>query len=222
MLAGFVGYEINNVESLGFYRYKCATRPDDVTGTPVTDEDGNEINNGDGNGESTDNGGTSTDSNTTDKPLDEDVGNGVTDLSSQSETVDDDSEEDKLSIILIILVCVLVPLVIILGAIVYLFRKNKQNAIAAATVRRLSDIKAKHQELDEKMEAKGAGVVDIFADDKKQGQGILGKAIFDQVPTDEEIKELLKGKTAEEKRTLLKEIEKARQAKIHMTYLLEQ
>ena len=222
MLAGFVGYEINEVESLGFYRYKCATRPDDVTGTPVTDEDGNEINNGDGNGESTDNGGTSTDSNTTDKPLDEDVGNGVTDLSSQSETVDDDSEEDKLSIILIILVCVLVPLVIILGAIVYLFRKNKQNAIAAATVRRLSDIKAKHQELDEKMEAKGAGVVDIFADDKKQGQGILGKAIFDQVPTDEEIKELLKGKTAEEKRTLLKEIEKARQAKIHMTYLLEQ
>lgn len=222
MLAGFVGYEINEVESLGFYRYKCATRPDDVTGTPVTDEDGNEINNGDGNGESTDNGGTSTDSNTPDKPLDEDVGNGVTDLSSQSETVDDDSEEDKLSIILIILVCVLVPLVIILGAIVYLFRKNKQNAIAAATVRRLSDIKAKHQELDEKMEAKGAGVVDIFADDKKQGQGILGKAIFDQVPTDEEIKELLRGKTAEEKRILLKEIEKARQAKIHMTYLLEQ
>ena len=222
MLAGFVGYEINEVESLGFYRYKCATRPDDVTGTPVTDEDGNEVNNGDGNGESTDNGGTSTDSNTTDKPLDEDVGNGVTDLSSQSETVDDDSEEDKLSIILIILVCVLVPLVIILGAIVYLFRKNKQNAIAAATVRRLSDIKAKHQELDEKMEAKGAGVVDIFADEKKQGQGILGKAIFDQVPTDEEIKELLRGKTAEEKRILLKEIEKARQAKIHMTYLLEQ
>ena len=82
MLAGFVGYEINEVESLGFYRYKCATRPDDVTGTPVTDEDGNEINNGDGNGESTNNGGTSTDSNTTDKPLDEDVGNGVTDLSS--------------------------------------------------------------------------------------------------------------------------------------------
>ena len=223
-MAGFVGYEINEVESLGFYRYKCATRPDDVTGTPVTDEDGNEINNG--NGESTDNGGTSTggngDSNNTDNPLDEDAGNSVTDLSSQSETVDDDSEEDKLSIILIILVCVLVPLVIILGAIVYLFRKNKQNAIAAATVRRLSEIKAKHQELDEKMEAKGAGVIDIFADEKKQGTGILGKAIFDQVPTDEEIKELLRGKTAEEKRVLLKEIEKARQAKIHMTYLLEQ
>ena len=116
----------------------------------------------------------------------------------------------------------LVPLVIILGAIVYLFRKNKQNAVSAATTRRLSDIRAKHQVLDEKMEAKGTRVVDIFADEKKQGQGILGKAIFDQVPTDEEIKELLRGKTAEEKRILLKEIEKARQAKIHMTYLLEQ
>ena len=96
----------------------------------------------------------------------------------------------------------------ILGAIVYLFRKNKKNAIAAANVRRLSAIRQKHAELDEKMEAKGA--IDIFADEKNKGTGILGKAIFDQVPTDEEIRELLKGKTAEEKRTLLKEIEKAR------------
>lgn len=32
----------------------------------------------------------------------------------------------------------------------------------------------------------------------------------------------MKGKTAGEKKNLLKEIEKARQAKIHMTYLLEQ
>ena len=108
----------------------------------------------------------------------------------------------------------------ILGAIVYLFRKNKKNSIAAANERRLSAIKQKHAEFDEKMEAKGA--IDIFADEKNKGTGILGKAIFDQVPTDEEIKELLKGKTAEEKRTLLKEIEKARQAKIHMTYLMEQ
>ena len=60
------------------------------------------------------------------------------------------------------------------------------------------------------MEMKGKGAIDIFADEKNQGMGILGKAIFDQVPSDEEIKELLKGKTAEEKRTLLKEIEKAR------------
>ena len=83
MLAGFVGYEINAVESLGFYRYKCATRPDDVTGTPVTDEDGNGTNNEDGNGETTDNGGTSNGgNNTNDKPLDEDLSNNVTDLSS--------------------------------------------------------------------------------------------------------------------------------------------
>lgn len=74
----------------------------------------------------------------------------------------------------------------------------------------MSAIKQKHAELDEKMEMKGKGAIDIFADEKNQGMGILGKAIFDQVPSDEEIKELLKGKTAEEKRTLLKEIEKAR------------
>lgn len=43
-----------------------------------------------------------------------------------------------------------------------------------------------------------------------------------QVPTDDEIKELMKGKSAPEKKVLLKEIEKARQAKIHMEYLLEQ
>ena len=62
-LAGFVGYEDTEVKSLGFYRYKCATRPDDVTGTPVTDEDGNEIGTGDGSGETTDNGGSSTNRN---------------------------------------------------------------------------------------------------------------------------------------------------------------
>ncbi len=42
------------------------------------------------------------------------------------------------------------------------------------------------------------------------------------MPTDDEIKELMKGKSAPEKKVLLKEIEKARQAKIHMEYLLEQ
>lgn len=118
--------------------------------------------------------------------------------------------------ILIILVCVLVPLVFVLAGIVYLFRKNKKNAINAAVIRRRDSIR---KSIDEKMEAKGG--IDIFADDKKQGTGILGMAVFDQVPTDDEIRELLKGKTAEEKRTLLKEIEKARQAKIHMTYLME-
>ena len=42
-----------------------------------------------------------------------------------------------------------------------------------------------------------------------------------QVPTDEEIKELLRGKTAAEKRGLLREIEKAKQQKIHLEYILE-
>ena len=69
------------------------------------------------------------------------------------------------------------------------------------------------------MEAKGG--VDIFADDKKQGTGILGSAFMGNVPTDDEINELMKGKTATEKKVFLKEIEKARQAKIHMTYLME-
>ena len=36
------------------------------------------------------------------------------------------------------------------------------------------------------------------------------KALFAQVPSDAEIKDLLKGKTSKEKRVLLKEIEKAR------------
>ena len=47
-------------------------------------------------------------------------------------------------------------------------------------------------------------------------------AMFTQIPTDHEIKELLKGKTPKEKRLLLKEIEKAKQQKIHLEYLLEQ
>jgi len=90
------------------------------------------------------------------------------------------------------------------------------------------------------MEGKGKKNIDIFGDEK--GTGILpdihgGKGVFSdtmtgfmrrnsgiltQVPSDEQIKELLKGKTAEEKKQLLREIEKARQAKIHMTYLMEQ
>ena len=121
--------------------------------------------------------------------------------------------------ILIILVCVLVPLVLVLAVIVYMFRKNKKNAIATALARRQSSIK-RQQEIDEKFEAKGG--IDIFAEDDKKGMGILGAKVFDHVPNDDELRELLKGKTAEEKRTLLKEVEKARQAKIHMTYLLEQ
>jgi len=71
---------------------------------------------------------------------------------------------------------------------------------------------------------------DIFADDEKNGTAAKNGMIPDdaskmgimtQVPTDDEIKELLKGKSAPEKKKLLKEIEKARQQKIHLEYLLE-
>lgn len=62
-------------------------------------------------------------------------------------------------------------------------------------------------------------------DDEKQPQlpdsETAVMAMFTQVPSDSEIKELLKGKTAKEKRMLLKEIEKARQQKMHLEYLLE-
>ena len=47
-------------------------------------------------------------------------------------------------------------------------------------------------------------------------------AHFTQVPTDDQILELLSGKSEKEKRNLLKEIEKARQQAIHMKYLLKQ
>ena len=79
---------------------------------------------------------------------------------------------------------------------------------------------------DDKMENQGKDINIMTADDEKNPQlpdaetAVL--AMFTQVPTDAEIKELLKGKTAKEKRMLLREIEKARQQKIHLEYLLEQ
>ena len=47
-------------------------------------------------------------------------------------------------------------------------------------------------------------------------------ASYADVPTEDEIKELLRGKTKKEKRKLLKEIAKAREQKVHMEYVLEQ
>ena len=132
-----------------------------------------------------------------------------------------------MTIVFIILVCVLVPLVVILVIVVWLFRRNRKNAINIAIQRRNSSIKA----MEEKMEGKGE--VSIFGG-KKHGDdtatGMMAGPIdgmdkvryIQQVPTDDEIKELMRGKSAPEKKVLLKEIEKARQAKIHMEYLLEQ
>ena len=42
-----------------------------------------------------------------------------------------------------------------------------------------------------------------------------------EVPNDNQVKDMLKGKTAKEKMILLQEIEKARQAKMHLDYLLQ-
>ena len=50
---------------------------------------------------------------------------------------------------------------------------------------------------------------------------LRAKMQLTQVPTESEIKELLKGKSPFEKKMLLKEIEKARQQRIHLEYLLE-
>lgn len=58
--------------------------------------------------------------------------------------------------------------------------------------------------------------------DKKDVEELRAKLEMTKIPSDFEIKELLKGKTPFEKRMLLKEIEKARQQKIHLEYLLEQ
>lgn len=84
------------------------------------------------------------------------------------------------------------------------------------------------------MEGKKNKAVDIFANDLEKNSAHKGllpnddeKAmnkgrIMDQVPDESQIEDLLRGKTAQERKKLLREIEKARQAKIHMTYLMEQ
>lgn len=166
-LSGFVGYEDTSIKAIGFYRYKCASRPEDVTGTEgETTGEGETDGTGEGEGENTGTGengtvdggitpgpggdGTVTtgEENENDKNLDEgeardnDSKDTLNTLTAQNNDILQDVDEElDLSWILIILVCVLVPLVIVLASIVYLFRKNKQNAIQAAIVRRQSSMK---------------------------------------------------------------------------------
>jgi len=152
-------------------------------------------------------------------------------------TTEDDS--NNMTVVLIVLVCVLIPLVGILCYVVHLFRKNKKNAVAAAMGRRRSSVnlRANYQRSnslkrssvaldDDKMENQGKDINIMPEDDEKMpvipATEIGVMAMFTQIPTDQEIKELLKGKTAKEKRMLLKEIEKAKQQRIHLEYLLEQ
>lgn len=145
-LAGFVGYEDTKIRALGFYKYKCATRPDDNTGQPGTGEGEGEGGDGQGEGD-----GTGEPTDPTEKPLDPDCltkecqnnKKSNADPNQLNVNIDgtEEEEDSALSTILIILVCVLIPLVVVLATIVYLFRKNKQNAIAAATARRNSSMK---------------------------------------------------------------------------------
>lgn len=106
----------------------------------------------------------------------------------------------------------------------------------AGITRRTSTLKRRlSMDHDAIMEGKKRGPVDIFANDLEKNsahKGLLpgddekvkGKSsgILDQVPDESQIEELLRGKSAAERKKLLREIEKARQAKIHMTYLMEQ
>ena len=109
-----------------------------------------------------------------------------------------------------------------------------------AIARRNSSLK-KQQDFDEKMENKEQN---IFASEGKKGTGMFpsivpedgekrgafgetlsgfigaNKGILNHVPTDEELRELMKGKTGVERKELLKEVERARQAKIHLEYLM--
>lgn len=54
-------------------------------------------------------------------------------------TIEEDNQEG-LTIILIILLCVLVPLLVVLCFIVYMFRRNKKNSVAAALNRQRTSI----------------------------------------------------------------------------------
>ena len=86
-LAGFVGYETNKLTALGFYKYKCLERPDDLGDRPedetVDEENGGTVDEG----EEVDNGETETGDNT-DTPVVDD-GNGETDTT-PDETGDPD------------------------------------------------------------------------------------------------------------------------------------
>ena len=117
----------------------------------------------------------------------------------------------------------------VLCFVVYMFRRNKKNSVAAALTRRRSSV-AMEREYNRRVSVRGAvddeklegKQVNIFAaDDEKIIPDAAAISMLTQVPTDEEIKELLRGKTAAEKRGLLREIEKAKQQKIHLEYILE-
>ena len=228
-IAGFVGYKKRGITALGAYRYMCDEPPPvEPTDEPVEEDSETETEPL----EPVD----PTEVPDPDDPLDPDYEKEDHEPKIVETTTEDDST--NMTVVLIVLVCVLIPIVGILCYVVHLFRKNKKNAVAAALGRRRSavNLKANYQRRDS---LKGSNALD---DDKMEGQGkdlqimpmddekapvipaseIGVMAMFTQIPSDQEIKELLKGKTSKEKRLLLREIEKAKQQKIHLEYLLEQ
>ena len=247
-IAGFVGYTFGDITALGAYRYMCDSAPptpieptddadisceamgmerDPITGVCFVIDNGSDDKNcfkKDANGncqvEPTD-------------PLDPDnPGRDNDKFTPEIHEVDQD-DSSSLTIILVVLICVLIPLVAVLGFVVYLFRKNKINSVSTAMGRRRSSVNLKENYQrrasiidDDKMENQGKDINIMPADGEKNPQLPASEtavmAMFTQVPSDEEIKNLLKGKTAKEKRVLLKEIEKARQQKMHLEYLLAQ
>ena len=147
--------------------------------------------------------------------------------------VEEDNSADITSI-LVVLICALFFLATILCFTAYLLRSNENSVSVAMVGRRHSAANLKENYYrkasaiydEDKMENQGEDINIMHADDEQIAQQPVSEtaviAMFTQVPSDDEIKELFKGKTTWEKRLLLKEIEKARQQKIHLEYLLEQ
>ena len=93
-------------------------------------------------------------------------------------------------------------------------------------------MEAKEKNIFDSEGKKGTGMFPNLVPEDGDKRGIFGetlsgfinanKGMFTSVPTDEEIKILMHGKTPAERKELLKEVEKARQSKIHMDYLIVQ
>ena len=157
---------------------------------------------------------------------------------------------NALSVTLIICMCILVPLVVVLFCIVRMFRNERKNSIRAGMARRASSIKRQQERLEkekreqpylikieqDKKEAQASAKLNdqeslVYAQkdsspgiDKsiKSDQQLVKAPSIKNEPTREELKELMKGKTANERKKLLRDIEQARQASIHAQYQIEQ
>ena len=96
-LAGFVGYETNKITALGFYKYKCMERPDDLGDRDVDETDEEENGGTVDEGEEVDNGDTETGDNTDPVVDNGDGDTDVTDPDEEEENTEGDGEgeDDK-------------------------------------------------------------------------------------------------------------------------------